>query len=707
MAQTRKFVIGNVNGQLDMLKRLEAQIDYETGGNYEIIINGDITGGPRGYETFLYVRDKVSQGKFTHILGGVDDEKFANLNMVGQQGPKRLEQMINPKDGKSKLPLYIDKTETVFGPSGIEQQVRFGELENINNMMAYYEDLESIPDFGNSKFVGIEKKDEGKTTSELGDEQIVSPAILQSAVFLYEFYIKTGISNKLKNKILGSKDLDVDTKRLSQEIMDVQEYLSNQRFEGDISANAYQHKTKYGNDDTRVIYFLANVLGQMCEYFEERELIKTVEENGKKYVITNTGFVPFDKEGKISMQPTEDERPLMLHHWRSDIDELDGPTPMEKRYSAFYPPYDPDEKKDFHYIDKRVDDHIVLYGNQSIQEMEDDRRVVAVQDGQLASVALNGMMNDRNRNMQKGSTMRAIELGTENIMFLYDNGNLGKKTVTQYANEEHKQKIQERQKAAQQKTNAEPFKPTKSFEYTQSEPKEEMEDEILEDDYELDPSKKRQPVHEKTKKINEPDRNELRKNIHISVLRDDMLIDKLANYLGENKKRLSKEQTEQLEWEIQEFSNLRAGKSDIEHKLLYHNSYTIKEANKELNELSTDFNKNVKPGLQFMKPRTGDEKRKQAVQVIDMVHDEIKDNKKIRKKFEQYFEQDASKKADVFINTVESYKSNPDDNKKYRTQLVGMMNEMGSTVCKQNTMRPSERQSNEMGDDDDNRDDNR
>ncbi|MCL2621741.1 MAG: metallophosphoesterase [Firmicutes bacterium] len=70
MEKNRIFVVGDVHGQLNLLKALEDQIKND-GDNYQIILTGDLMDrGCDSYQTFLYV---FNNPKISSILGNHDD----------------------------------------------------------------------------------------------------------------------------------------------------------------------------------------------------------------------------------------------------------------------------------------------------------------------------------------------------------------------------------------------------------------------------------------------------------------------------------------------------------------------------------------------------------------------------------------------------------------------------------------------------------
>jgi predicted phosphodiesterase len=70
--EKRTFVIGDVHGQLDLLKTLERKIEKECGNaGYEIVLTGDVMDrGPKSYEVYRYITDHPD---ISSVLGNHDD----------------------------------------------------------------------------------------------------------------------------------------------------------------------------------------------------------------------------------------------------------------------------------------------------------------------------------------------------------------------------------------------------------------------------------------------------------------------------------------------------------------------------------------------------------------------------------------------------------------------------------------------------------
>ncbi|MCL2570304.1 MAG: metallophosphoesterase [Firmicutes bacterium] len=203
--------------------------------------------------------------------------------------------------------------------------------------------------------------------------------------------------------------------------------------------------------------------------------------------------------------------------------------------------------------------------------------------------------------------------------------------------------------------------------------------------------KKKKP----SKPVNEQDKAAFIKKLHVSALRDDMLVDKLHEYMNENADKLDQKQKGQIKWEMDAFSWLRNRKADIEFKLENHASYSVEDGNKEFNALCNKFNKETRPNLEFMKPR--ENVRTQEQQVIEMaVQDIEKDQGKgaVVLKYTKYFDGEQSEKigdAQAFLACAYTCVHEP-KNDEVRVMAMEAIDEMGNKVCDDNTKRPQEKQ---------------
>ena len=280
MYEKRIFVIGDVHGQLDLLKKLVRKIENKCGNDgYEIVLAGDVMDrGPKSYEAYRYITDHPN---ISSVLGNHDDFYIG---------------------GKDKL------VNAFHGNNG--------GYETFENMMSYYSDPENIIPKHSSR-PGL--------------------MILTDVRFIY-FFIK---------------DLFPKYPKLIERI-----------------------KTEYRGRKTR---FLIDVFTEMRENLKKHPYIRTFDKNGNKFVLTHSGYIPVNKEGRI--KSNEELKLDVIKGGNSENHQIE-----EILWAR-------DE------ITSRVDDHIILHGHTPVLIGEIGHgQNFCRESGNLVSINLDGgaaLMNNQ------------------------------------------------------------------------------------------------------------------------------------------------------------------------------------------------------------------------------------------------------------------------------------------------------------------------
>lgn len=280
MEEKKIFIIGDVHGQLDLLKKLVSKIEKECGSaGYEIVLTGDVMDrGPKSYEAYRYAAD---HSNISSVLGNHD-----NFYIGGKI------KLMNAFEGGN------------------------GGWETFEDMLSYYSDSENIiPD--------VSSKRDFKLSME---------------VYFLHFIIKDLFS---KNPSLN--------KRINTEC-------------------GGKQKT-----------FLRRVLGEMRENLKKQPYLRTFEKNENKFVLTHSGYIPTNKDGKI--KTNEELKQIAAKSRSREIRQIEETLWTREE------------------VRSRVNNHIVLHGhNPALSGQKRHGPNYGKESGDLVSVNLDGgtaIMNNK------------------------------------------------------------------------------------------------------------------------------------------------------------------------------------------------------------------------------------------------------------------------------------------------------------------------